>query len=42
MKEKLENFITYVEEHMPALIIIIAGLRVVTYFIEVIRRCVKK
>lgn len=42
MKEKLEDFIMYVEDHLPALIVVIAGLRVVTYFIEVIRRCIKK
>lgn len=42
MKEKLETFIAYVEDHLPALIVVIAGLRVITYFIEVIRRCVKK
>ena len=40
--QKLENFINYVENHLPACIVIVAGLRVLTYFIEVVRRCVKK
>ena len=42
MKEKFKEFINYVEEHLYAFVLLLAGFRVLAYFIEVIRRCIKK
>lgn len=42
METKFKEFINYIEEHLHAFIFLAVALRVVTYFIEVIRRCVRK
>ena len=42
MKEKFDNIINYIEDHFSALIFLAVVFRLLTYFIETIRRCFKK